>query len=515
MFTQFIRRKPAVQDTAFNFLAGGAVLGVVAALWSKIKTVAWRAVGLFVQRVEIPTEHGHDAVVAYLVTKYRRSRNYDRVYGASWEYQRDGRYALVPYELFGVRSLILWNGWFPFLFTNQVEAKASAGKAPNADSSSGGTKVFSTITFVRGTLDVEALVKEACAARNAISWATEDEQNATKNRFCIHRVPNRGGGDGEWGSSSDGLAWYQQGNYRLLAHTPDQLGKARTAAGRALDNLIFPQRVKDLIKEIELWRKSKEWYLDKGIPWKRGMLLYGPPGTGKTALARAFAEDLNMPIYVYNLAEMTNHELMKAWTEMQTNVPCIALIEDIDNVFHGRENVVRRPGMFPLVLPEKKDGEAGDDKGRGPLGPPLTFDCLLNCLDGVERADGIFTVISTNDISKIDPALGQPRKLPDGTTEFISTRPGRIDKAVELTYMEPADKKRMAAKILGAYEPEHLEMLAFVDRFPDLPETPAQFQERCAQVALKCFWREAEHADKSFFARLISQLIDRSRNGVN
>ena len=502
-----------MQDTAFNFLAGGAVLGVVAALWSKIKTVAWRGVGLFVQRVEIPTESAHEAVVSHLVTKYRRSRNYDRVYGASWEYQRDGRYALVPYEMFGVRTLILWNGWFPFLFSNQVEAKAASGKAQSSDSSSGGTKVYSTITFVRGTLDVEAVVREACAARNAIAWATEEEQTTTRNRFCIHRVPNRDAGGSEWGSSSDGLAWYQQGNYRLLAHTPDQLGKARATGGSALANLIFPPRVKDLIKEIELWRKSKDWYLEKGIPWKRGMLLYGPPGTGKTALARAFAEDLNMPIYVYNLAEMSNYELIKTWTEMQTNVPCIALIEDIDNVFHGRENVARRPGLFPMLLPpEKKDGDHGDDKGRGPLGPPLTFDCLLNCLDGVERADGIFTIISTNDMSKIDPALGQPRKLPDGTTEFISTRPGRIDKAVELTYMEAADKKRMAEKILGGYEAEYAEMLAFVDRFPDLPETPAQFQERCAQVALKCFWREAELADMPFFSRLFERLMGESRN---
>jgi hypothetical protein len=81
-------------------------------------------------------------------------------------------------------------------------------------------------------------------------------------------------------------------------------------------------------------------------------------------------------------------------------------------------------------------------------------------------------------------------------TEFISTRPGRIDKAVELTYMEPADKKRMAQKILEAYEKEYLEMLDFIDKFPDLPETPAQFQERCAQVALKCFWRELGHEEK-------------------
>lgn len=500
-----------MQDTAFGLLAGGAALGLVASMWSKIKGFAWRLIGMLVQRVEIPTEQGHEALVAFLVANFKRSKNYDKMYGASWEYQRDGRYGLVPYEVFGNRALILWNGWFPFLFTNQVENKAASGK-PNGDSSGGssGMKIFSTLVFVRGTLDVEQLLRDACAARNNISWAVEDEQTATKNRFCIHHVPARTGSDSDWTGSSDGLAWYQQGNYRLLAHTPDQLGKARTNNGKALDNLIFPQRVKDLINEIELWRKSKDWYLEKGIPWKRGMLLYGPPGTGKTALARAFAEDLNMPIYVYNLAEMGNHDLIKAWTEMQTNTPCIALIEDIDNVFHGRENVVRRPSLFPMMV-EKKDDHDGD-KPRSSLAP-LTFDCLLNCLDGVERADGIFTIISTNDLSKIDPALGRPRQLPDGTVEFISTRPGRIDKAVELTYMEAADKKRMARKILGAYERECLEMMEFVDRFPDLQETPAQFQERCAQIALKCFWRESgalpqpDAASDGPFTRVFNQLM--------
>jgi len=506
-----------MQDTALGLLAGGAAIGLLATMWTKLKGLAWRFMGMFVQRVEIPTEAGHDALISYLIANFTRSKNYDKMYGASWEYQRDGRYGLVPYEVYGNRTLILWNGWFPFLFSNQVENKAASGKG-NTESSSNGMKVHSTVTFIRGTLDLEKILKAACDVRNNISWAVEDQQTATKNRFCIHHVPPRGDSN-ESNGGSDGLAWYQQGNYRLLAHTPDQLGKARINGGKALDSLIFPQRVKDLIKEIELWRKSKDWYLAKGIPWKRGMLLYGPPGTGKTALARAFAEDLNMPIYVYNLAEMGNHDLMKAWTEMQTNTPCIALIEDIDNVFHGRENIVRRPSMFPMMAMEKKDGDGGNDKnGRGSLAPPLTFDCLLNCLDGVERADGIFTVVTTNDLSKIDPALGLPRQLPDGTTEFISTRPGRIDKAVELTYMELPDKKRMAHRILEAYEREYLDMLDFIDRFPDLPETPAQFQERCAQVALKCFWREAAETKEAeysggfsgMFARLIGASAGRN-----
>lgn len=481
----------------WGLAAVGAALGVVASMWSKAKDVIWRMVSLVIQRIEIPTQSAHDAVTAYLIARYKRSRNYDRMYGAQWEFHRDGRYGLVPYEIFGNRTLILWNGLVPFIFSNQQEKKTT-GKNENNNSNNNATKIYSTLTFVRGTLNVEKILTAACDARNEMSWANEKAEEEAKSRFVIHHVPKRQNRDDDDDSSSNGLAWYQQGHYRLLAHTSDELGKRPTNNGKALDNLIFPQRVKDLIKEIELWRKSRDWYREKAIPWKRGWMLYGPPGTGKTALARAFAEDLNMPIYVYNLAEMGNHDLLKAWSEMQMNVPCIALIEDIDNVFHGRENVARKNsgfGLFGMIGSSSRRNDDDDDRDRGrSFGAPLTFDCLLNCLDGVERNDGVFTIVTTNDTTKVDPALGLPRKLPDGTTEFISTRPGRIDKAVELGYMEPADKKRMARRILGAYEKECFEMLDFVDKFPDLEETPAQFQERCAQVALKCFWRE-KHAD--------------------
>ncbi len=473
-----------------KYLAGGAALGLIAGFWGQIKAVLWRIASLFVQRIEIPTEAAHTALISYLIAHYKRSRFYDRMYGASYEHQRDGRYGLIPYELFGHRSVIFWRGFFPFIFSNSQEGRAKKGRpAPEAGEGNERvvTKVYSTLTYLRGTLDVEAIVRDACAAANKLSWAVASAEEEARNRFVIHRVPDRDREEDGSGGESNGLPWYRQASHRLLAHRPDQLGKMPLHDGRALDNLIFPQNVKDLIREIELWRGSRRWYLDRGIPWKRGWLLYGVPGTGKTALARAFAEDLNMPIYVFNLAEMSNHELIKTWADMQVNVPCMALIEDIDNVFHGRENIARKPGMMPLYLGRKR----GDD-GEAPPAPlvPLTFDCLLNCLDGVERADGIFTIVTTNDITKVDPALGQPRRLPDGAVEFISTRPGRIDKAVELTYMEPGDKKLMARRILGDYPAELAAMREFIDRYPDLKETPAQFQERCAQVALACFWKE-------------------------
>jgi SpoVK/Ycf46/Vps4 family AAA+-type ATPase len=243
--------------------------------------------------------------------------------------------------------------------------------------------------------------------------------------------------------------------------------------------------VEDLIREIELWRNSRDWYREKGLPWKRGWLLYGPPGTGKTALARACAEDLNMPIYVFNLGQMSNHELMDAWRKMQVNVPALALLEDFDNVFHGRENIVPQAALSAMMLARKK--KEGDEETNF---APLTFDCLLNCLDGVERSDGVFVIVTTNDLSKIDAALGQPRTLADGTIEWISTRPGRIDKAVELTYMTSVDKRRLAKRILGEFPDEYLAILEEIDARPDLKETPAQFQEKCSQRALKAYWKQ-------------------------
>jgi hypothetical protein len=474
-----------------NFPAGGAALGLVAGFWSKIKAVAWKGASFFVQQVEISSDAAHEAVIAYLVAHCTRSRLYDRMYGAAYEHHRDGQYGLVPYELFGNRTVVFWQGWRPFLFTNEQERKAKAHAGNRGEGGDGNaTKIYSTITFLRGSLDVEAILRSACERANRLSWEVSAAEERAKNRFVIHHVPGRGRSDDDRGHGSNGLAWYQQRFYRLLAHTPNQLGKRPCHNGSALATLIFPERVKNLILEIELWRNNRAWYHDKGIPWKRGWLLYGPPGTGKTALARAFAEDLNMPIYVFNLAQMSNHELMRVWGELQVNVPCIALIEDIDNVFHGRENVARKHAVMPMMQPRKKSDD-DPNVDRDPWSP-LTFDCLLNCLDGVERSDGIFTIITTNDIAKVDPALGRPRRSPEGAVEFISTRPGRIDKAVELSYMEPADKQRMARRILADFPRQCAEMLDFIDRYPDLEETPAQFQERCGQIALACFWKEQQ-----------------------
>src|SRR5947207_15486083 len=91
------RHRETLMEDMWKYMAGGAlvgVLGMIAGFWGKVKGVLWRLANLFVQQVEIPTEEAHNALVAYLIAHHKRSRMYDRMYGAWYAHRRDGRYEI-------------------------------------------------------------------------------------------------------------------------------------------------------------------------------------------------------------------------------------------------------------------------------------------------------------------------------------------------------------------------------------------------------------------------------------
>lgn len=473
-----------------DLLKGSALVGVIVGFWDKIKVFLWKLLSTFIQRIEINTEEAHETVIAHLVTHYKKLPTYDRIYGARYESFRSGRYGLVPYEKFGSNSIVfLTNKKFlglklPFYFS---QAKPNITGNDEHSQMNIGEKTHSTITCFRGTVDFDEIVKNSVITRNKMNWNI-DEQEESSNRFNIFYFPERENTNDRH-FSNVGYAWFRQNQFRLLGVNQNELGREKISDGKALENLFFPKDVKNLINIISLWVKSKEWYREKNIPWKRGWLLYGPPGTGKTALARAFAEDLDMPIYFFSLAQMSNKEFINSWQSMQLNIPCIALIEDIDNVFDKRKNICQNQFSFGNPFGKEESSEDSQNSGvGGGVRTPLTFDTLLNCIDGVDKSNGVFTIITTNDITKIDPAIGVPEILADGTQVFKSTRPGRIDKAIELTYMSSENKIEMAHKILQDFPEKLQEVLAHVAK--DEQETPAQFQEYCSQIALQEFWKK-------------------------
>jgi hypothetical protein len=495
-------------ETVAPLLAGfailGTVLGAVLRGWSSIKGFATSLFRLVVTQVHLQDEATAQAVLAHLIRTYGRSALGEKTFGGKHESFRDGKFGHVPFEFFGGHRVLFWVRRAPLWFNVAVEKTEDKGGViywgskpkPNMKAS---------LSFFRWAVDVEAIVREASAARNQLYWANGMSEHQ---RFFIKRVPDATQTGLQRYSAGTSLAWYQEGLYRLLAHSPDQLGKGTSplSPGRSTDKLYFPEPVRKLIREVGMWRKLRDWYQARDIPWKRGWVLYGPPGTGKSAVTRAIAEDLDLPLFVYSLGQMLNEELEQSWAEMQAHVPCIALFEDFDNVFHGRENVYGKPKLADLIAASAAGGgnAAGSDTNGGAANGQssvlntgrLSFDCLLNCLDGVEKSHGIFTVITTNHIDKLDPALGRPRKKEDGTVEFISTRPGRIDKAIELGYMDDADKLRLARRIFFDNEDGFRRVCRLVEREPGRKETPAQFQERCAQLALDLLW-QSEHPESA------------------
>jgi hypothetical protein len=492
-------------ETVAPMLAGFAILGTVLGMvlrgWSSIKGFIHGAFRLIVTQVHLQDAATSQAVLAHLIRTYKRSTMCEKTFGGRHESFRDGKFGHVPFEFFGGHRVLFWIGRVPLWF-NVTEEKAEPagviywGGKPKAN-------MKASLSFFRGTVDVEAIVRTASDARNHLYWANGLSEHK---RFFIKRIPDPTQTGAQRHSAGTSLAWYQEGLYRLIAHSPDQLGKGTSplSPGRSTDKLYFPEHVLKLIREVEMWRKLRDWYLERDIPWKRGWVLYGPPGTGKSAVTRAIAEDLDMPLFVYSLGQMLNEELEQSWAEMQAHVPCIALFEDFDNVFHGRENVYGKPKLADLIAASASTntnaGGANNTAGNNNTQSSvlntgrLSFDCLLNCLDGVEKSNGIFTVITTNHIDKLDAALGRPRKKEDGTVEFISTRPGRIDKAIELGYMEDADKLKLARRIFFDNDAGYREICRVLEREPNRKETPAQFQERCAQLALDMLWR-AEHPE--------------------
>jgi hypothetical protein len=470
----------------------GTAIGVVVRSWQSIKAWCGSAMGLFVIHAHLEDETTARAVLTHLVRNYRRSGCGQRTFGGRHDSFRDGRYGHIPYELLGNRTILFWRGWLPFWFVVQEEkqdANKSGGSViywgakPKAD-------VRACLVFFRFTLDVEGIIRVASRSRNELFWAAEETE---RRRFFLKKIPDPNESGEQRYSAGTSLAWFHEGTFRLLDHDPSELGRATLAqAGKASDQLYFPKQVKELIQEVWAWHGLKEWYERRNIPWKRGWCLYGPPGTGKTALVRAIAEDLDMPLFLYSLGRMMDRDLERSWQDMQAHTPCVALFEDFDTVFHGRENVYGKPTLADQIagaMPgAANNGNAATSLEIG----KLSFGCVLNCIDGADKGGGIFTVLTTNHVETLDPALGQPRRNPDGSVEFISTRPGRIDKAIELGYMENEDKKRLARRIFADDDHGYRIMVERIEREPEKKETPAQFQEACAQLALALLWGDGK-----------------------
>ncbi|KAL8429002.1 hypothetical protein Efla_006785 [Eimeria flavescens] len=253
---------------------------------------------------------------------------------------------------------------------------------------------------------------------------------------------------------------------------------------RPFESVVLADGVAEsILADVRRFLSSASWYLERGIPYRRGYLLHGPPGCGKSSFVLALAGELKYNICVMNVADphMTDDRLQYLFATVPPR--SLLLLEDIDSAIRRSESAEGPPGGAP------PGGAAGDRPSLtqlsvNPYGArSVTFSGLLNALDGVVATEERIIFLTTN----------QPERLPASLI-----RPGRVDLKVRIGFATPSQLRKQFLRFLPQADAKTAD--EFVELLSPLQISMAELQgfflfcrDDCQQaMQMAKAWREAD-----------------------
>lgn len=156
-----------------------------------------------------------------------------------------------------------------------------------------------------------------------------------------------------------------------------------------------------------VWRivEERETLGERGIPFKRAIVLYGDYGTGKTMTAKATAQKCVENGVTFIQVRAGRDNLEQAMQRARLLQPSVVFFEDVDVVASG----------------DQSDSNAVSK--------------LLDLFDGLDaKNNDVMVILTTNHISKLHKGM---------------MRPGRIDAAIRLGQLDADGVRRLAEIRLG------------------------------------------------------------------
>ena len=211
--------------------------------------------------------------------------------------------------------------------------------------------------------------------------------------------------------------FFQNSDMGGAGSSPMSLGKStarferRPDTGVTFSDIAGIDEAKAEFEEIVSFLKEPDRYTLVGAKIPKGILLVGPPGTGKTLLAKAIANEANVPFFSVAGSEFVEMfigigaaRVRDLFTKASENAPCIVFIDEIDAV--GRE---RGSGV----------GGGNDEREQ-------TLNQLLTEMDGFKENKGVIVVGATNRVDILDSALLRPGRFDRQVDVNLPDRLGRI-----------------------------------------------------------------------------------------
>jgi hypothetical protein len=171
-------------------------------------------------------------------------------------------------------------------------------------------------------------------------------------------------------------------------------GQTRFVARYDWEMIVLEPAVRHLVKgDFELFFEREDWFRAHNLPYRRGYLFWGAPGNGKTQTIRVMASHPYIKPFAIDLCDLENEsrDLLRLFERASESTPALIILEDLDRAF-------------------PTEGKRTHEKA-------VSFQTLLNCLDGVATQDGVIVVATANNPTCLDPA--------------ILKRPGRFDRVVQ------------------------------------------------------------------------------------